>query len=117
MTSKVDSPLHLNDDGSQISVTGPIERWDLGEQWATFAVVIAQVNDAGTIVAASGTSESYESGATWWDASAAVADSSPRFVAGPAKAFAVAAIEVTGAPPKPYYWEVDIELRAPGTAA
>jgi hypothetical protein len=115
MTSKVDSPLQLNPDGS-ISVTGPIDEWDLGEEWATFAVVIAQVNDAGTIVSASGTSECYKRGATWWDASAAAGDSS-RFVAGPAKAFAVAAIEVAGAAAKPYYWEVDIELSDPGSAS
>ena len=56
MHSKVDDNLILSSDGREVAVSGPITKWDVGEESATFAVVIAQVDANGDIVLARGRS-------------------------------------------------------------
>jgi hypothetical protein len=115
VNSKVDPKLSLQRDGSAVTVTGPIKRWDADEDRARFTVVIAQLQSDGSIVVARGLSNEYERGADSWEAIAHV-EGAGRFSEDTAKAWALASI-VQGDGYKLYPWWVSTSLSASVTAA
>lgn len=110
MTSKVDTPLHMQQHGTEVTVTGPISSWDSDEEYAIFTVVVSQVEPDGTVVNAMGVSARCARTATSWQATARVTDPGVHLTAGPAKAFAVAAIATSGGDSEAYPWNNDINL-------
>lgn len=118
MHSKVDDNLRLSADGREVAVSGPISKWDDGEQSATFAVVIAQIDENGDIVLAKGRSrETYRDGARKWEATAKVTQNGARLTAGEAQAWALASITETSGQHELYPWSVETHLVSDVVAA
>jgi hypothetical protein len=118
MHSKVDDNLILSSDGREVAVSGPITKWDDGEESATFAVVIAQVDANGDIVLARGRSRgTYRNGATTWEATAKVTQNGDRFTAGEAQAWALASIAETSGEHELYPWSLETHLVSDVVAA
>jgi hypothetical protein len=109
MTSKVDTPLKLSNDGMTVQVTGPILKWDSDERSAVFSVEIVQPPNGARVSARGQSTRTHHPNDKKWQAVARV--SGPRRLQpGPALATATATITLKNGKTEHYPWPVDVVL-------
>jgi hypothetical protein len=107
MTSKVDTPLKLSNDGMTVHVTGPIE-WKPDEASAVFSVEIIQPRNGATVSARGESTRTYPKDKNWH--AIARVNGPRRLELGPAGATATATIRLKNGKTDHYPWPNDVEL-------
>ncbi|MEP6640843.1 MAG: hypothetical protein ABJB93_02930 [Gaiellales bacterium] len=109
MTSRVNTPLKLSDDGMTVHVTGPILAWEADERSAVFSVEITQPPNGARVSARGRSTRTYHPNDKKWQAVARVTGPKPLEL-GPALATATATITLENGETEPYVWPVPVVL-------
>ena len=109
MTSKVNTPLKLSQDGMTVQVTGPISKWDSDEASAVFSVEITQPPNGARVSARGQSTRTYYPNDTEWRVVAHVIGPKPLEL-GMAMATATATITLKDGKTEHYPWPNDVKL-------